>query len=366
MNRTILYYPTIDIPRSNWLRHALLYWDEVSSIVPTSWDGDLLVNISPEIHYLIDEGQFRPIKPEDLIFKSDNWEEFEAFKNEFVETVSSPGFKRFVSMRQNKALLLHSNKIGLTSKVHSNKTSEAICDLLFSQGLASRDGYSEWINFEKNTALLYMSLLAKYLADIDGSQTTIGTDFEAYEKFNFKKAKEAGGFPIVNLNLSDVLPVPTDNISFESIIKFKKLRRENLNHFKKMLSDFQVKVSKSSSAAELKDNAISFQETLINGVEDLSAVLRDSRIDFKTKTLKSMISIKSPVLFTAIGEAAISRFGILNISNKMAAIGMATAGVIDLSLSYIENKNKERAKLRESPFSYVYYAQKYGLIGRCS
>jgi hypothetical protein len=31
--RTILYYPTINVPINSWLRHSLLYWDQVSSII---------------------------------------------------------------------------------------------------------------------------------------------------------------------------------------------------------------------------------------------------------------------------------------------------------------------------------------------
>ena len=34
MAQTILYYPTINIQDGSWLRNAILYWDEVSSIVP--------------------------------------------------------------------------------------------------------------------------------------------------------------------------------------------------------------------------------------------------------------------------------------------------------------------------------------------
>ena len=48
MAQTILYYPTIDIQDGAWLRNAILYWDEVSSIVPYEGYSDF----SPEILYL--------------------------------------------------------------------------------------------------------------------------------------------------------------------------------------------------------------------------------------------------------------------------------------------------------------------------
>ena len=41
MAQTILYYPTIDIQDGAWLRNAILYWDEVPSIVADESYSDL-------------------------------------------------------------------------------------------------------------------------------------------------------------------------------------------------------------------------------------------------------------------------------------------------------------------------------------
>ncbi len=365
MNRTILYYPTIDIPRKSWLRHALLYWDEVSSIVPKSWDDKLLINLSPDIHYLMDEKQFRPIKPEDLIFKTENWEAFQDFQNEFKEIVSSSQFKAFITRRKySGAYRVHSNKVENNSRIHSNKTSDSIYYFLEEQGLANRDRNDEWINFERNTALLYMSLLAKYLADIDSQHTTIGTDYITYEKFNFKRVSENQGFPVVSFNLNNVLPTPKDNVPFETIVDFKRKRIDNLSHFKKTLSDFQTKVSNSQSNAEIKENAINFQETLINGVGDLNAVLKDGRIDHTVKSLKSLISLKSPSTLTALGSVINNQIDLVNIPIDLNIAGLAIMGAVELTANYIDSRNKQRAKLRESPFSYIHYAQRQGIINK--
>jgi hypothetical protein len=363
MNRTILYYPTIDIPESNWLRHSLLYWDEVSSIVPKSWDDDFLINLSPNIHYLIDEGQFRPIKPEELVFNGDNWEQFENFQNEFKELVESREFKNhLIRSKHLRKSRIHQNKINLNSRVHSNKTSESLFHFLEEKQLASRDETGEWLKFESNTALLYMSILAKYLADIDSNQTTIGTDRLIYEKFNFRRVSDESGFPVVSFNLNNVLPSPKANVPFEKLIDFKKQRHQNLSHFKKTVSDFQVKISNSSSNAELKENAINFKETLKNGVDDLRAVLNDHRIDFRVKSLKSLINLKTPTSIAAATAAINSTLNLVQVPVDLTAIGLATIGAIELGTNYIESRNKDRATLRESPFSYIYYAQKQGIL----
>lgn len=323
----------------------------------------------------MDEGQFRPIKPEDLITKSENWQQFESFQQEFRDIVSSVQFTNFINRRNGRLYRVHSNKLETNYqihrnkiedkyRVHSNKTSDSIYYFLKELNLANRDGQNEWINFEENTALLYMSLLAKYLADVDSNQTTIGTDYYTYEKFNFRRVSENDGFPVISFNLNNVLPTPKANVPFEKIIQFKKKRNENLNHFKKSISDFQTKISKSSSQAEIKENAINFQESLVNGVNDLTAVLKDSKIDFSIKTLKSLINLKSPTTIAALGATLATKANLVEIPVNLGAIGLATMGAIELTTSYIDNRNKQRAKLRESPFSYIYYANKYGIIER--
>jgi len=360
MDRTILYYPTIDIPKDAWLRNAILYWDEVSSIVPKSHDDQILAELSPDIHYLMSEGQFRPIKPEDLIFKKENWEAFEEFQNEFKEIVMSQQFKTFLQKRNRATYQIHINKLGdkTLANIHRNKTSDGLFYTLEELGLAKRNNNNpDWLLFEKHTALLYMSLLAKYLADIDSNQTTIGTDSSEYEKLNFKRVSAKGGFPVVSFSLNHFLPSPKENVPLEKILDFKRKRADNLLHFKRTLADFQSKISKSKNQAELKDVAASFEETLKTGVKDLNAVLGDSRVDTTVKTLKSLISLKSPTLITTAGAVLNNKLGLVDLPISWASAGIAAMGAIEITASFIEMRNRNRVKLRESPFSYIYQAQ---------
>lgn len=368
MKRTILYYPTINIPSDSWLRHSLLYWDEVSSIVPKSWDDKILTSLSKDIHYLIDEGQFRPVKPEDLISKNANWQEFENFIQEFKEIIISPHFKALINRNQffaGRKYRIHENKINSYLRIHHNKISDNIIDFLKEENLIESHPHHEWIYFERNTALLYMSLLAKYLADIDSNYTTIGTDNNAYEGLNFKRVSEENGFPVISCNLNNILPTPLTNVPLKKIISFKKQREQNLRHFQSTISDFQRKISTASSRAEIKDITYNFEGNLINGVNDLSATLNDHKIDFAVKSVKSLINLKTP---TSIASALTLVDSVANLDYlhsiplSLKFLGLGTMGAVELTTNYIENNNKQRAKLRESPFSYVYYARKKNLI----
>lgn len=365
MNRTILYYPTINIPRSSWLKHALLYWDEVSSIVPFGYDGSYMFELSTDIQYLIEEEQFRPIAPETLISGEHNWEKLQEFQEEFKEVVLSPYFKRFRSRYKYKTknYRIHQNKVEQKKgRIHRNKTSEELFYFLESLGLAIRDDNDEWLKFEHYTALLYMSLLAKYLAEVDNEQTTIGTDFITYERFNFKNTGKKGGFPVVSFDLNNILPTPDGSVSLEEIINFKRRRSDNLRHFKRTISDFQTKVSNAQSNAELKETAIDFQEDLINGVQDLTAVLKDAKIENTLKTFKSLINIKSPTLWAAAGTVLNSHLDFVHLPLNLTAIGIPAMAALELSTKYVEARNKRMAETRQSPFSYLYYARKRRII----
>lgn len=63
MSQTILYYPNINIPDDAWLRNAILYGDEVSSIVPYENYPDF----SPELSYLQELGIYEAVYSVNLL-----------------------------------------------------------------------------------------------------------------------------------------------------------------------------------------------------------------------------------------------------------------------------------------------------------
>ena len=64
LKRTILYYPSIALPNNTWLRQALLYWDQISSVVPKDIHSrEWMIDSNSEIDFLIDEDEYRAIGP---------------------------------------------------------------------------------------------------------------------------------------------------------------------------------------------------------------------------------------------------------------------------------------------------------------
>ena len=126
MAQTILYYPTINIQDSAWLRNAILYWDEVSSIVPDEGYSDL----SPELLYLQKLGVYKAVYPQDLFFS----EFAEDFCDAIVKRISAYDHSRERAIRngvQNDRMMVHKRKIhapALHELIHCRKLPPQILD----------------------------------------------------------------------------------------------------------------------------------------------------------------------------------------------------------------------------------------------
>lgn len=364
MNRTILYYPSINIPDTNWLKYALLYWDEVSSIVPEP----LIISreFSPDINYLIQEEQFRPIHPEELTFHPGGWDALRNFENEFKEVVLSDGFQKLLNVGPYPQYRWRRNPIyneeQTNFRIHRNKTTRDILDFLSERGLASNEfdyEYHEWLKFEEKTAMLYMSILAKYLAAINPENTTIGTNMKSYEKFNFHRPGIEDVSPAISLKLQQLIPTPKQSVSLQEIISFKRRRQDNLIHFRRLITDFQLQISNSTSLGELEEAIINFKEELHLGVRDLKATMKDAGLLHNSKTFTALLPL--------IGSAAVDSTGFITqiseLNIPLTGLGGAYSA-IKLVPHFIERRNQRREEMRNSPFSYLIQAERSGIIPR--
>lgn len=339
MNRKILYYPSIKISNMSWLRNALLYWDEVSSIIPPSHKEGL----TPEMSYLKGEGIFNLTDPNELFYG--DYKDLRAkFITEFTEIIE-------FFIKNNKIVKL---KKGVrTIPIHSDKASSLVVRFLEEYELLNDRAKNNFYLFEYTTGLIYMSILAKYLSYIDKNSTIIATDKIEYENFNFNKVSESEGFPIISYSLENVLPTPREDVPLEKIIHFKRERKDNLTHFRKTLLDFEKSISTANDSKELIEYVIAFKENIETGINDLKALHKDYKMEWVTKSLTSMISKEA--LTMGIGSGIIFQDTIPGI------IAGGLTGIIKITSAYIETKNKAIVKERDSAFSYLYRAQEEGI-----
>ena len=318
--------------------------------------------------YLRDEGQFRPIRPEALIMADNYYQTYQEFIEEFQQTVLSPTFQKMLDTK-NRLSMIHDSKVrGKAalmgkggSRIHMDKMNYIVVDFLIDQGLARRlkKGDGPWYYFESKTALLYMSLLAKYIARTDKQLTTIGTDERAYERLNFQNSESMGN-AVLSCDLKSLIPCPGKKVSLKGIVKFKNKRYDELVSFRNRMNSFQTSVGKAASSDEVKEIILKYKDDLRIDLKELSKLFKDSKIELFFKSLKSLVNIKTSGFVTMLG--AIEKFSL----GKLPLYGSASAAVITSAIEirsvYIEDKKTKEEAAKKSDFSYLFYASKAGII----
>lgn len=350
MKRRILYYPTINITDGIWLRNALLYWDEISSIMPYQNDD---FEISPEIQNLMDTHYYVPTRPDDIMY-SDLYSEFiDEVKikiNEYNPRLHKSG--NFSS--------IHKSKVEPTfCHLHNSKISYDILPLLQekSEILYSENG--QWIYIEEELSNIYMAVLAKYLAAINYEDTVIGSDKQSNEDYVYKTktatCRHNNRQPFLNYKCS-ILPIPNMDTSIEEIIDFKRSRADELLKFRQQLNAFEERLSNASDIVEIKSLCIEFEEKLAINANDIQRVMKERRWRLKPSLMNTLVGISLPGILNTI-----EMFGVpINLTYK--GIGIAAGTALSIYLSFKDAGNIRRSGLVDNPYSYIYHARMENIL----
>jgi hypothetical protein len=380
LKRTILYYPYISVP-GDWLKKSLLYWDEIGSIIPRHYVGR---SITPEMEFLKREEIFRHFEPSDLM--SSPMEITREFHNEFKSVVNSSRFNKIIRgsylRRRNHKQRRHSrNDEAIPSNflranatpIHFDKISHGLLNFLDKRNLAIpqpnrelmseySDNPGDWFLMEKNTAGLYMSLLAKYLAEIDTNATVPGTDSEDYHRLNFDSKDNQDAFYCYSTTLHDLLPAPRDTVSIEDLLEYKNRRIDELYLLRFEISEFQKNLSNAESPAHIKEITISFAERMRREVNIIKQTMQETGIESQLGTLQTFVKMGVPTLLTGMTGPILSNLGIMQVPVELSVAAAATVGLINVSTHMVGRRNQRRVYLRDAPFSYLYYGQSEGII----
>lgn len=363
LKRAILYYPSIGIPSGTWLRKAILYWDEIASIVPESYELRTVDPYSMDIDFLKKEGVYKPVRPGDLAYHS--FQAVNDFGNELSDIVLSNVYQEFLKRRQSVSIF-QNKKANSRSKprlINKEKGTDEIFGFLIDAGLANEcQQDSDWYEVEGNTALLYMALLAKYLANYAKQATTPSTDMPEYQRLCFQPKNSESAIPALNLSFINLLPVPRDNISLDDILRFKRLRRDHLLQFRQIQEEFQDRISDCESQSEANEMMSRFGNRLERELYDLQAILKDSSISTVAGSFDVLIRIPPMAWLASLGVAYGVAKNITEIPIKVVLSGVGVAGAISLSKYLLDKRNEKRAALRRSPLSYLFLAKRDGIL----
>lgn len=301
------------------------------------FDIEEVIGHSHEMQILKDEGVYKPFYPDLLVERNPK------LADEFVSTIKEQG---------NLVRLLESND---RSWVYAYKMYKGLIRRLVDESIATQK--EDKVHMDRNYVLLYMSLLAKYMANLNSeSVMTPSTDNDDYLALAYPSVAN-NRLQGLSLDISGFLPTPTENVRLNDILKFKERRKDELLQFRQSIYNHQDKIKQAKDVGEIRDLNSRFAEQIQIEVSNLGKAFKGDDIHFFFGSLKNLLAIETPALIAAYAMQFPDPVK-LNISIAGAVI----SGAISLGEYFLDSRNKENERLAQNSFSYLFHAQQEGII----
>ena len=351
MAQTILYYPKINIHDGSWLRNAILYWDEVSSIVPY----ENYLDFSPELLYLQELGVYKAVYPQELFFS----EFAEDFCDSIVKRISAYDRSRertFGNGIQNARVRVHKNKIYapvLHELIHCRKLPPQLLDYFEDKRFINDYNTDGWMEIDSKIAQIYMRTLAEYSIKCSGKDIVLGTDTSTHSREIYSSSRNRVDLQTqcCKINIENCLPQPSMDVSFEDILEFKNRRKDELNAFRAKIRELETNIYKADSPELIRHYETQFIEGWQQCCQDFHKALKDSRITFLLSSLVSLVGIPFVGQLLSQGTNPI-----------VSSVIQNTAPIINIGIGYFDYRNKISPAKTDGGFSYIIKANKDGII----
>ncbi len=246
MRASVLYYPFIRVPESDWLTRILLYWDSVRTIVPYEFLREP-ERLGRHTHGLVVEGLIQPVYPGEYVYGLAGFEE--EFLT-FLQSIGSELETRRDRFRAGQHAPIHLEKLGAMAK--------SLEDLQ----LARENGH--WSLVEQETAEEFMAYLASVLGQLPEVQAIPVSDRDTGVA---RLARPTPGLQtearLKSLRMAiieDVFPSPLRPLDAAEVASFKEshgnlLRRFRLEVEKEVirLADFEDEELRQAARNNLAD-----------------------------------------------------------------------------------------------------------------
>ena len=158
-----LYYPWIDINDEAWLKTAALYWDQIQTIVPASFESPYSSTVARTLQ---DEGVLSPLHV------NSDMAEIEDLTDDVIKYLNSQVGMQFLTNANKETIYLHPEKLPRAirelRRIHPMKMPYLLQDMLHEYGL-TRKGREGFLEVDGEFGSFYMTLLATRLAEQVGA-----------------------------------------------------------------------------------------------------------------------------------------------------------------------------------------------------
>lgn len=258
----LLYYPYINVPRTDWTLRTLLYYDNIGSIVPQEYFYDPEQNYEEFMLELVRNGLVTPINPIQVL--ENPWDATRPFLQLIEDNRGrlSTAQNRF---RQGQRGNLHIDKFS-NARIHADKFDDNIFYGLEQLGLAERND-GNWYSVELRTANNLMSFLATLISAKTNRLATTDYVRPFYHRNSFAQQKQKR-----ETILTSLIPFPQE-INLDKLLKFK-------DKYSTLLEAFRTRVELIVLDPNITEGSPLFHQhlaELLQRKEELSAKMNESK-----------------------------------------------------------------------------------------
>ncbi|KAA6329283.1 hypothetical protein EZS27_021894 [termite gut metagenome] len=348
-----LFYPTIDIKNENWLKTAILFWDEISTIVPVSIDDPYQEHAT---QYLRDEGILKPIRvnPEQ--------DYIEELTTETLNYLNSTEGFQLLTQGKNKSMTIHRDKLPRdVSRIFDIYPEKLPAEIRYMLRHTMTENGS--FRVDGSFAYFYMTLLANKICEhyfiapltdnsltsnfsdlvrLDNQIAIIGHDRHDYDRSRHRERyiDLAQGL-LINMAIESIsISEPT---TLDNVVKFKRKHQDELGLFRMNIENLTKDIPKDATLVQIRQKV---EDVYVNqfkpGYNALQKSLKGAGIKWATDNLMK-------VSFFSTGATAIPTV-LLGLSVPYALWAGAGVSIISSLVSYNIDKN---TAFRNNPYSYL-------------
>ena len=346
-----LYYPHINLTNKNWVKHALLFWDNISRIVPQAVDPSDSEDI---IKIKFESGFINDYRPE--IYDTSN--AFQDFSRELRPILESDNFfnERFFERERNRRhytrdyhdrrsffsdMVKHSG-----TYIHVQKMEPRLKDYLFEIGIAipGENEWEDWVKIDNEIGMLYMTYFAKSISknkslpivtDVEQSfsaslyfESPINSDYN--NQFEYK---------LGNLLIETVVPKNINDVPLDKILDIRRKYDDERTAFFNEISNLSNSITGLDNGSALKDALNLHSKIILKETQNLEKLYNTHKIE----TASKFLSISLPTTIASLTEY---------VPNEAKPFVVA-GGVLFGLVSAANSVKKEKLELKENPKSYL-------------
>ena len=352
-----LYYPTIDIKNDAWLKTAVLFWDEISTIVPASI---AIPYKETATQYLSDEGIIKAITV------NPDHEFIESLTDDTINYLNTNEGFQLLTQQYDRSATIHRDKlpreVSRLFDLHPEKLPYEIQHLL--RNNLTREG---WYRVNSEFSTFYMTLLANKICDrnsiallTDNTLISNLTDKVRLDNQIAIRENRNNDFDYrhnekyINLTQGLLTNLIIDSIavkssSLEDIVNFKKKHKDELGLFRTNIAKLTSSVSTEKSLDAIRQEVEDiYTDEFLPSYNNFKKSLSSSGIKWVSDNFMK-------ISYLSTGATALP-MALLGLALPQALIAGAGISLITSLISYNVEKSE---KIRTNPYSYLLAAEKH-------